>query len=123
VARLEGAYSLCFVALDAPEEIVVAKHEAPLIVAHADGVGYCASDVAALIAHTRDVAALLDGQLARITPTGVEVVDLAGEPGRAAPLHGGLGPGLRRRSRASRTSCSRRSTSSRRRSPTRCATG
>jgi glutamine---fructose-6-phosphate transaminase (isomerizing) len=80
VARLEGAYSLCFVALDAPEEIVVAKHEAPLIVAHADGVGYCASDVAALIAHTRDVAALLDGQLARITPAGVEVVDLAGEP-------------------------------------------
>jgi glutamine---fructose-6-phosphate transaminase (isomerizing) len=80
VARLEGAYSLCFVALDTPDEIVVAKHEAPLIVAHADGVGYCASDVAALIAHTRDVAALLDGQLARITPTSVEVVDLAGEP-------------------------------------------
>jgi glutamine---fructose-6-phosphate transaminase (isomerizing) len=79
VARLEGAYSLCFVAVDAPEEIVVAKHEAPLIIAQADGVGYCASDVAALIAHTRDVAALLDGQLARITPAGVEVVDLAGE--------------------------------------------
>jgi glutamine---fructose-6-phosphate transaminase (isomerizing) len=30
----------------------VAKHEAPLIVAHADGVAYCASDVAALIEHT-----------------------------------------------------------------------
>jgi glutamine---fructose-6-phosphate transaminase (isomerizing) len=80
VARLQGAYSLCFVALDAPDEIVVAKHEAPLIVAHADGVGYCASDVAALIAHTREVAALLDGQFARITPAGVEVVDLAGDP-------------------------------------------
>jgi glutamine---fructose-6-phosphate transaminase (isomerizing) len=80
VARLEGAYSLCFVALDEPDEIVVAKHEAPLIVAHADGVGYCASDVAALIAHTREVAALLDGQLARITPSSVEVVDLAGAP-------------------------------------------
>jgi glutamine---fructose-6-phosphate transaminase (isomerizing) len=80
VARLRGAYSLCFVALDAPEEIVVAKHEAPLIVAHAEGVGYCASDVAALIAHTREVAALLDGQLARITPDGVEVVDVDGAP-------------------------------------------
>jgi len=80
VARLQGAYSLCFVALDAPDEIVVAKHEAPLIVAHADGVGYCASDVAALIAHTREVAALLDGQFARIAPDGVEVVDVHGEP-------------------------------------------
>ncbi|WP_052664352.1 glutamine--fructose-6-phosphate transaminase (isomerizing) [Nitriliruptor alkaliphilus] len=78
VAQLEGAFSLCFVAVDDPDTIVVAKHEAPLIVAHADGVGYCASDVAALIAHTRDVAALLDGQIARITPEGYEVVDVDG---------------------------------------------
>ncbi len=78
VAKLEGAYSLCFVTTDDPDTIVVAKHEAPLIVAHADGVGYCASDVAALIAHTRDVAALLDGQIARITPAGYEVVDVDG---------------------------------------------
>lgn len=78
VARLEGAFSLCVVSTDDPDTIVVAKHEAPLIVAHADGVGYCASDVAALIAHTRDVAALLDGQIARISPDGVEVVDVDG---------------------------------------------
>jgi glutamine---fructose-6-phosphate transaminase (isomerizing) len=78
VATLDGAYSLCFVSTDEPDTIVVAKFEAPLIVAHDDGVGYCASDVAALIAHTRDVAALLDGQIARITPEGVEVVDVDG---------------------------------------------
>jgi len=78
VARLEGAYALCVVATDDPQTLVVAKHEAPLIVAQADGVGYCASDVAALIEHTDLVAALLDGQLARITPEQVEVVDVAG---------------------------------------------
>ena len=80
VGQLTGAYSLCFVTTDEPDTIVVAKHEAPLIVAHADGVGYCASDVAALIAHTRDVSALLDGQIARISPAGVEVVDVYGNP-------------------------------------------
>src|SRR6056297_1117446 len=80
VARLEGAYALCVVATDDPTTLVVAKHEAPLIVAHADGVGYCASDVAALIEHTDQVAALLDGQFARITPELVEVVDLDGAP-------------------------------------------
>jgi glutamine---fructose-6-phosphate transaminase (isomerizing) len=85
VAQLEGAFALCFVALDDPETLVVAKFEAPLIVAHADGVGYCASDVAALIQHTRDVAALLDGQVARIRPDGVEVVDIDGNP--AEPHH------------------------------------
>jgi glucosamine--fructose-6-phosphate aminotransferase (isomerizing) len=80
VAVLQGAYSLCFVATDEPDTIVVAKHEAPLIVAHADGVGYCASDVAALIEHTREAAALLDGQIARITPEDIEVVDVDGAP-------------------------------------------
>ncbi len=76
--QLRGAYSLCFTALDDPETIVVAKYEAPLIVAHADGVGYCASDVTALIAYTRDVAALRDGQVARISPDGIEVTDAEG---------------------------------------------
>ncbi len=78
VGRLEGAFSLCFVAVDEPGTIVVAKREAPLLVAHADGVGYCASDAAALIAHTRDVAALLDDQVAKITSEGFTVVDLDG---------------------------------------------
>ncbi len=84
VATLEGAFALCVVHTDEPDTIVVAKREAPLIVAHADGVGYCASDPAAVIAHTRNVAALLENQLARITPDGYEVVDL---DGRAVEPH------------------------------------
>ncbi|MEX2550879.1 MAG: glutamine--fructose-6-phosphate transaminase (isomerizing), partial [Nitriliruptoraceae bacterium] len=80
VARLEGAYALVVTAIDDPATLVVAKSGAPLIVAHADGVGYCASDVAALIGHTKDVAALLDGQLASIAPEGIEVVDVHGAP-------------------------------------------
>ncbi len=83
VGRLRGAFALCVVHRRFPGEIVVAKREAPLIVAHADGVGYCASDVAALIAHTRDVAALLDDQLARVTADGVEVIDVEGNPATA----------------------------------------
>ena len=85
VARLEGAFALCVTAADDPGSIVAARQEAPLIVAAADGVGYCASDVAALIAHTRDVAALLDGQVATITPDGIEVTHVDGTP--AAPHH------------------------------------
>jgi len=80
VRTLKGAFALCVAHADEPEVLVVAKREAPLLVAHADGVGYCASDAAALIAHTRNVAALLDDQIARITPNGLEVVDLDGNP-------------------------------------------
>ncbi len=78
--RLEGAYALCVLSADEPETIVVARQQAPLIVAAAGGVGFCASDVAALIEHTDTCAALLDGQIARIRPDGYEVFDREGTP-------------------------------------------
>ena len=87
VPRLQGAYSLCVVAAAEPDTIVVAKLEAPLIVAITDSAAYCASDVAALIAHTRDVAALLDGQIAKLTPDGIEVIDHAGNPSEPHNYH------------------------------------
>jgi glucosamine--fructose-6-phosphate aminotransferase (isomerizing) len=80
VADLDGSFALCVMHTNEPDTIVVAKREAPLLVAHRDGVGYCASDAAALIAHTRDVAALLDDQIARVTPDGVHVVGVDGAP-------------------------------------------
>jgi len=80
VGRLEGAYALCVLSSDEPDTIVVARQQAPLIVAAIDGVGLCASDVAALIEHTDTCAALLDGQLARIRPGGYEVIDRSGAP-------------------------------------------
>ena len=81
--RLEGAYALCVVSADEPDTIVVARRQAPLIVAAVDGVGLCASDVAALIEHTGTCAALLDGQLARIRPDGYTVIDADGSAATA----------------------------------------
>ena len=83
VGRLEGAYALCVLSSDEPDTIVVARQQAPLIVASIDGVGFCASDVAALIEHTDTCAALLDGQLARVRPGSVEVFDASGAPALA----------------------------------------
>ncbi len=80
VGRLEGAYALCVMSDREPGTIVVARQQAPLIVAARDGVGFCASDVAALIEHTDTCAALLDGQIARVRAGAVEVVDADGAP-------------------------------------------
>jgi glucosamine--fructose-6-phosphate aminotransferase (isomerizing) len=80
IGRLEGAYALCVMADREPGTIVVARQQAPLIVAARDGVGFCASDVAALIEHTDTCAALLDGQIARVRAGSVEVVDATGAP-------------------------------------------
>jgi len=80
VGRLEGAYALCVLSADEPDTIVVARQQAPLIVAAIDGVGFCASDIAALIEHTDTCAALLDGQIARVRPDGYAVFDRDGSP-------------------------------------------
>jgi glucosamine--fructose-6-phosphate aminotransferase (isomerizing) len=80
VGRLEGAYALCVMADREPGTIVVARQQAPLIVAARDGIGYCASDVAALIEHTDTCAALLDGQIARVRAGSVDVIDATGAP-------------------------------------------
>ena len=102
---------------------MVAKREAPLIVAHADGVGYCASDVAALIAHTRDVAALLDDQLARITPDGIEVVDAEGESVEPHAYKRRLGSRRRREAGLRALHAQGDPRAARRRSARPCATG
>jgi glucosamine--fructose-6-phosphate aminotransferase (isomerizing) len=80
VGLLDGAYALCVMSDREPGTIVVARQQAPLIVAARDGVGFCASDVAALIEHTDTCAALLDGQIARVRAGSVEVVDADGAP-------------------------------------------
>ncbi len=78
--RVEGAFAIAVVDRREPDVIVASRREAPLILGHADGASLLASDVAGLIAHTRDIEALLDDQVAVLTPEGVRVTDLDGSP-------------------------------------------
>jgi len=78
--RVRGAFSLAVVDRRQPDVIVAARREAPLVLGHMDGASLLASDVAGLIAHTRDVEALLNDQVAVLTPGGIAVTDLDGNP-------------------------------------------
>jgi glucosamine--fructose-6-phosphate aminotransferase (isomerizing) len=78
--RLEGAFSLALVDRREPDVIVATRREAPLVLGRADGATLLASDVAGLLAHTRDVEALLNDQVAVLTPEGLTVTDLDGIP-------------------------------------------
>ncbi|MDP8977484.1 MAG: glutamine--fructose-6-phosphate transaminase (isomerizing) [Actinomycetota bacterium] len=78
--RVQGAFAIAAVHADEPATIVACRREAPLVLGHMDGAGLLASDVAGLVAHTRDVEALLDDQVATLTPDGVTVTDLDGAP-------------------------------------------
>lgn len=78
VRRLEGAFALVCISLDEPDCIVVARQEPPIIVGTASGVGLVASDIPALLAHTRDVVPLGNRQLAEVRAGEVRVFDFDG---------------------------------------------
>jgi glucosamine--fructose-6-phosphate aminotransferase (isomerizing) len=82
---LEGAFALVCISADEPDRIVVARREPPIIVGAAPGAGLVASDIPAMLAHTRRVVPLDNLQVAEVGPGSVRVfgfdgVEVAAEP-------------------------------------------
>lgn len=75
--RVRGAYAIAVVDSGSPDEIVVAKHDSPLVLGVGDGENFAASDIPALLAHTRDVIFLQDGEIAKITKQKLEIWTVA----------------------------------------------
>ena len=79
-ADLHGAYALGVVALDDPETMTGARMGCPLVVGLGDGENFLASDLSAVIAETRRVIYLEDGDVVALKRSGVTVVDREGRP-------------------------------------------
>ncbi|MCC3444257.1 MAG: glutamine--fructose-6-phosphate transaminase (isomerizing) [Microcoleus sp. PH2017_03_ELD_O_A] len=92
VNRLEGAFAIATICADFPDEIIVARQQAPLVIGFGAGEFFCASDTPALISHTRAVLSLENGELARLTPMGVEVYSFAGQRLKKTPRILGWNP-------------------------------
>ena len=110
---LDGAFTLVAMHADAPETLVAARRNSPLVVGVGDGEMFVASDVAAFIAHTRDAVELGQDQLVVITPDGYEITSFTGGDAglHASSTSTGISPPPRRA--ASTSSWTRRSPSSR----------
>jgi glutamine---fructose-6-phosphate transaminase (isomerizing) len=81
VKELEGMYAFAVVSVETEgQEIVAARQGPPLVVGLAQGEQFLASDPAALLAYTKDVIFLENGDIARLTPAGIEIQDRAGQP-------------------------------------------
>ncbi|MEA2750795.1 MAG: hypothetical protein QOI41_4938, partial [Myxococcales bacterium] len=76
--QVRGAYAIAVVSGDSPEEIIVAKHDSPLVLGVGDGESFAASDIPAILAHTRDVIFLQDGELAVLSKAGMKISTLDG---------------------------------------------
>lgn len=79
VKRLEGAFAIAVICADYPDELIVARQQAPVVLGFGQGEFYCASDTPALIPYTRAVLNLENGEIARMTPIGVEIYSFEGQ--------------------------------------------
>ncbi len=75
LSQVEGTYGIAVVSSRDPNKIVAARKGSPLLVGLGDGEYYVASDVSAILAHTRQVVYLDDGDIAVLEPNGYRVID------------------------------------------------
>ena len=79
LARLEGAYALCFLFEGADDLLVAARRGSPLAIGHGDGEMFVGSDAIALAPMTDRITYLEEGDIAVVTRTSLEVRDAAGQ--------------------------------------------
>ena len=84
---LEGAFALVCISATEPDKIVVARQEPPIIVGRAEGAGFVASDIPALLPYTRDVIPLGNQQVAEVTAQGIHVQTFEGTPVQPDVVH------------------------------------
>ena len=75
--QVRGAYAIAVISGDSPDEIVVAKHDSPLVLGVGEGESFAASDIPAMLAHTRDVIFLQDGEMAVLKKGGMTITSVA----------------------------------------------
>jgi glucosamine--fructose-6-phosphate aminotransferase (isomerizing) len=78
--RLRGSFSIAVISADEPDTIVAACRLTPLVLGLEDGMTLLASDIPALIGHTRHIFTLADDQMAVLTPGEISVTTLEGAP-------------------------------------------
>ena len=83
--QLRGSFAVCLLSGDTPNTIIAARNGPPLILGISDGGLFVASDVPALLEHTRTMYFMQDGEMAILSPEGISLRDFRGKEISLAP--------------------------------------
>lgn len=87
MAMLEGSYAIGVICDREPDRLYCARNDSPLVIGAKAGEGFIASDIPALLSHTRDVIFLEDKEIGVLDRHGVSVYDAYGKRVEHAPFH------------------------------------
>lgn len=76
--EVRGAYAVAIICSDEPDKLIAAKLGSPLVVGQGQGEYFVASDIPAMLSHTREMIFLEDGEMAIFTEQGMRFTDMAG---------------------------------------------
>ena len=87
LGRITGSYSIAVVSQQHPDRLIGARNSGPLIVGLGDDENFLASDIPAILRHTREIVVLEEGEVVEVTSESVAITDLAGHTITRAPSH------------------------------------
>ncbi|MBI3752715.1 MAG: glutamine--fructose-6-phosphate transaminase (isomerizing) [Deltaproteobacteria bacterium] len=83
--QVKGSYAIVVISADEPDKIIGARMECPLVVGLGDGEGFIASDIPAILSHTKKMIFLDDGEIVTITKNEIDIKTIDGKEVRKAP--------------------------------------
>ena len=85
--RIQGAYALGILCADTPDQLIAVRKDSPLILGYGKGCSFLASDVTAILKHTREVGYMEDGEIAVLTREGIQCYNHLMQPIRKEISH------------------------------------
>ena len=114
LAKVEGSYAIGVISQEHPDELLAVRKDSPLIVGIGEGENFIASDIPAILSHTRDIYRLEDNEIVALKADSITVYNMEKEVVSKTPFHVDWDVPLRKRAAMS-TLCLRKLWNSRRR--------